>query len=162
MASIPIASVVTQLDVIANILARRGFRTDQCNRHRCADKLLANPFFNFTVSFFLTSSRAAASRKPAVSRSSSSLLQQGRVGPAKRKGRAGTFAARLGESHDGCLCPSSNTGKTQSAGKSGGHAAPGGSENGMKKVVSPAKNAVSSKPFGLLASPTGFEPVLPP
>jgi hypothetical protein len=35
-------------------------------------------------------------------------------------------------------------------------------KNYFVPFVSPRKNGVSSKSFGLLASPTGFEPVLPP
>jgi hypothetical protein len=64
------------------------------------------------------------------------------------------------------LNPQADSGQAQSPGQSGRDAAGHREEVELKNYcvpcVSPAKNGVSSKFFILLASPTGFEPVLPP
>ena len=82
----------------------------------------------------------------------------------RREGGARAAASRFGEAHPRRLRPSRDGGETQSAGQSGSDAT--GDEKrgeiGPKSSVSPAKIGISSKSFRLLASPTGFEPVLPP
>jgi hypothetical protein len=81
------------------------------------------------------------------------------------EGGAGVAASRFGPNHHGRLRPGDDAGQAQSPGESGRDAA-GHREVELKNycvpAVSPAKNGVSSKSFILLASPTGFEPVLPP
>jgi hydrophobe/amphiphile efflux-1 (HAE1) family protein len=84
----------------------------------------------------------------------------------RREGGAGVAPSRFGPNHHGRLRPGDDASQAQSPGKSGRDAAGHREEVELTTYcvpcVSPRKNGVSDKSFGLLASPTGFEPVLPP
>src|SRR5437868_14832191 len=80
----------------------------------------------------------------------------------RRQSGARTTAPRVSEDHDGRLCAGGDACQAQGTGESSGDAAGHRDEEKLKIIVSPLKIGLSDKSFIWLASPTGFEPVLPP